>query len=117
MVRTVTTKTRHTIVHAAKRGAKNVKAVAGEAIGAAAKAATEVVLEKTNAALAAGRAKLTRSTPARKRAPGRSARARVDKTQRSPRGGKKNARPRAPTPPDKNDTTQTNAPRRKKDRR
>ena len=78
MVGTVT-RTRHTIVRAAKRGAATVKAAAGEAIGAAAKAATEVVLEKTNAALAAGRAKLTRSSPAIKRAAEKTARRSLDK--------------------------------------
>jgi hypothetical protein len=82
MVRTVTTRTRHSIVHAAKRGARNVRAVAGEAIGAAAKAATEVVLEKTNAALAAGRAKLTRSSPVIKRAAEKTARRSIDKRAR-----------------------------------
>ena len=41
MVRTVTSKIKHTVVHETKRGAKNVKAVAGEAIGAAAKAARD----------------------------------------------------------------------------
>jgi len=35
MVRTLSTRTKHTIVHAAKHSAKNVKAVAGQAIGAA----------------------------------------------------------------------------------
>jgi hypothetical protein len=82
MVRTVTTRTRHSIVHAAKRGATNVRAVAGEAIGAAAKAATEVVLEKTNAALAAGRVKLSRSSPAIKRAAEKTARRSIDKPAR-----------------------------------
>ena len=81
MVGTVT-RTRHTIVRAAKRGAATVKAAAGEAIGAAAKAATEVVLEKTNAALAAGRAKLTRSSPAIKRAADKTARGSLYKPSR-----------------------------------
>jgi hypothetical protein len=94
MVRTVTTRTRHSIVHAAKRGAKNVKMVAGEAIGAAAKAATEVVLEKTNAALAAGRAKLSRSSPAIKRAAEKTARRSIDKPARR-RRRKQTARGRA----------------------
>ena len=88
MVRTVT-RTRHTIVRAAKRGAATVKSVAGEAIGAAAKAATEVVLDKTNAALAAGRAKLTRSSPAIKRAAEKTARRSVDKPARRKRAARK----------------------------
>jgi hypothetical protein len=88
MVRTVT-RTRHTIVRAAKRGAATVKSVAGEAIGAAAKAATEVVLDKTNAALAAGRAKLTRSSPAIKRAAEKTARQSLDKPARRNRATRK----------------------------
>jgi hypothetical protein len=90
MVRTVT-RTRHTIVHAAKRGAATVKAVAGEAIGAAAKAATEVVLDKTNAALAAGRARLTRSSPAIKRAAEKTARRSLDKPARRKRAVRRRA--------------------------
>ena len=90
MVGTVT-RTRHTIVRAAKRGAATVKAAAGEAIGAAAKAATEVVLEKTNAALAAGRAKLTRSSPAIKRAAEKTARRSLDKPARRKRAARKRA--------------------------
>lgn len=88
MVRTVT-RTRHTIVRAAKRGAATVKSVAGEAIGAAAKAATEVVLDKTNAALAAGRAKLTRSSPAIKRTAEKTARQSLDKPARRKRATRK----------------------------
>jgi len=90
MVRTVTT-TGHTIVRAAKRGAATAKTVAGEAIGAAAKAATEVVLDKTNAALAAGRAKLTRSSPAIKRAVEKTARRSIDKPARRKRAARKRA--------------------------
>ncbi len=85
MVRTVTSKIKHTVVHEAKRGAKNVKAVAGEAIGAAAKAATEIALEKTSAALAAGRTTLTRSSPAISRAAEKTARQTVDEPRRSSR--------------------------------
>jgi hypothetical protein len=85
MVRTLTTRTKNSIVHAAKRGAKNVKAVSGEAVGAAAKAATEVVLKKTGEALAAGHATLTRSSPAMQRAAEKSVRQTVDKPRRSTR--------------------------------
>jgi hypothetical protein len=81
-MRTVTSRTRHTIVHAARRGAKNVKAVTGEAIGAAAKAATDVVLEKTGAALAAGRATLSRTAPSIKRVAEKTARQSLDKLRR-----------------------------------
>jgi hypothetical protein len=90
MVRTVT-RAGHTIVRAAKRGAATVKTVAGEAIGAAAKAATEVVLDKTNAALAAGHAKLTRSSPAIKRAAEKTARRSLDKPARRKRPARKRA--------------------------
>ena len=58
-------------------------------IGAAAKAATEVVLEKTSAALTASRAKLTQSSPAIKRAAEKTARQTVDKPQRSSRRRKR----------------------------
>lgn len=85
MVRAVTSRTRNTIVHAARRGAKNVKAVAGEAIGAAAKAATEVVLEKTGVALAAGRATLSRTAPSIKRAAEKTARQSLDKPRHTRR--------------------------------
>ena len=90
MVRTVT-RAGHTIVRAAKRGAATVKTVAGEAIGAAAKAATEVVLDNTNAALAAGHAKLTRSSPAIKRAAEKTARRSLDKPARRKRSTRKRA--------------------------
>ena len=91
MVRTVTSKIKHTVVHEAKRGAKNVKAVAGEAIGAAAKAATEIALEKTSAALAAGRTTLTRSSPAISRAAEKTARQTVDEPRRSSRRKKRSS--------------------------
>ncbi|MGB6415027.1 MAG: hypothetical protein WBF50_00325, partial [Pseudolabrys sp.] len=61
------------------------------AIGAAAKVATEVVLEKTNAALAAGRAKLTRSSPAIRRAAEKTARRSLDKPARRKRAARKPA--------------------------
>jgi len=95
MVRTVTSETKRTIFHAAKQGAKTVKTVAGEAIGAAARAATEVVLDKTNAALAAGHATISRSSPAIKRAAEKTARRSIDKPARSRR--KKQTAGRRPT--------------------
>jgi hypothetical protein len=81
MVR-ITTRARRAITHAAQRGAKGVKTVAGEALGAAAKAATDVVLERTAAALASGKAKLTQATPAIRRAAGKAAKRSVDRPTR-----------------------------------
>jgi predicted RNA-binding protein with EMAP domain len=69
MVRTIT-KAKQAITGAAQRGAKTVKVVAGEVLSEAAKAAADVVLVKTADALATGRAKVTRSAPAMKRAVG-----------------------------------------------
>jgi len=71
MAKTFTRKAKHAIAGAAQRGAKNVKAVAGEALGAAARAATDIVLQRTAAALGSGRDQLMRSRPAVKRAAGR----------------------------------------------
>lgn len=71
MAKTFTRKAKHVIAGAAQRGAKNVKAVAGEALGAAARAATDIVLQRTAAALGSGRDRLMRSRPAVKRAAGR----------------------------------------------
>ena len=82
MSKTVSTRSKHTIAHAAKRGVKSVQAVAGEALGAAAKAATEVVLNKTGEAIAAGHDTLLRSSPAIQRAAEKSARHSVDKPRR-----------------------------------
>ena len=81
----VSARTKRTITHAAKTGAKKVKAVAGEAIGAAAKASTEVILKKTGEALAAGHANLTRSSPAIARAAEKTARQGIDKPLRGTR--------------------------------
>ncbi|MGB2659731.1 MAG: hypothetical protein WBC84_15980, partial [Pseudolabrys sp.] len=72
MAKMFTRKAKHAIA-AAQRGAKNVKAVAGEALGAAARAATDIVLQRTAAVLGSGRDQLTRSRPAIKRAAGRAA--------------------------------------------
>ncbi|MGB7687514.1 MAG: hypothetical protein WBL98_03485, partial [Pseudolabrys sp.] len=73
MAKMFTRKAKHAIAGAAQRGAKNVKAVAGEALGAAARAATDIVLQRTAAVLGSGRDQLTRSRPAIKRAAGRAA--------------------------------------------
>jgi hypothetical protein len=73
VVKTVTTKAKDAIADAAQRSAKGVKSVAGEALGAAAKAAAQIVLESTANALEAGRARIRRSTPAMKQAAGKAA--------------------------------------------
>jgi hypothetical protein len=69
MVRSVTTKAKQAISDAAQRSGENVRSVAGDAFSVAAKA-TDVVVESTTNALAAGQAKLRQSTPAMKRAIG-----------------------------------------------
>jgi hypothetical protein len=69
MVRSVTTKAKQAISDAAQRSVENVRSVAGDAFSVAAKA-TDVVVESTTNALAAGQAKLRQSTPAMKRAIG-----------------------------------------------
>lgn len=66
MVRSITTKARDAITYAAQRSGS----IAGDALGAAAMAAADVVLESTTNALDAGRAKIKQSTPAMKRAIG-----------------------------------------------
>ncbi len=70
MVRSITTKARDAITNAAQRSIKGVKSVAGDALGAAAKAAADVVVESTTHALEAGRTKIKQSAPAIKRAIG-----------------------------------------------
>jgi hypothetical protein len=94
MVRIIRKKTRHTIAGAARRGAKAVTSVAGEALGAAAKAATGVVLDSTAKVLEAGRSKIERDTPSMQRAAGRAARRTIS---RSPRTRKKSAPKRRQT--------------------
>jgi hypothetical protein len=79
MVKTVTTKAKNAIVDAAQRSAKGVKSVAGVALGEAAKAAAQVVLESTANALEVGRATISRSTPAMKQAVGNAAQGVVSK--------------------------------------
>jgi hypothetical protein len=54
MVRSVTTKAKQAISDAAQRSVENVRSVAGDAFSVAAKA-TDVVVESTTNALAAGR--------------------------------------------------------------
>jgi hypothetical protein len=74
MVRILRAKTQHAIRKVARRGAKTVRSVAGDALGAAAKAAAGVVLDSTAKVLEAGRSTVQRSAPAMERAAGRAAR-------------------------------------------
>jgi len=73
MVKMVATRTKRVIKHVAQRSIEGARSVAGEALGAAATAAADVVLESTANALDAGRATINQSTPAVKRAVGRAA--------------------------------------------
>ncbi len=73
MVRSITPRARDAITNAAQRSVKGVTSIAGDALGAAAKAAADVVLESTTNALEAGRAKIKQSSPAMKRAIGKAA--------------------------------------------
>ena len=57
-----------TVVGAAKLGARGVKSVAGDALGAAASAAAGVVLDRVSEALGSGQNKLESMTPAAQRA-------------------------------------------------
>jgi hypothetical protein len=82
MVRTVTKRAKDAIVDAAQ----GVRTMAGEAFGAATKAAADVVFESTADALEAGRSKLQRATPAMENALGNAARRSVVK--RKPAGRK-----------------------------
>ncbi len=75
MVRTVTKTAKDAIVDAAQ----GVRTMAGEAFGAATKAAADVVFESTANALEAGRARLRRATPAMENALGNAARRSVSK--------------------------------------
>ena len=57
-----------TVVGAAKLGARGVKSVASDALGAATSAAAGVVLDRVSEALGSGQDKLERMTPAAQRA-------------------------------------------------
>lgn len=90
MVRTVTKKAKDAIVDAAQ----GVRTMAGEALGAATKAAADVVFESTASALEAGRAKLTRAAPSMENALANTARRTVSKrkpSHRKARAGRKGA--------------------------
>jgi hypothetical protein len=75
MVRTVTKRAKDAIVDAAQ----GVRTIAGEAFGAATKAASDVVFESTANALEAGRVRLRRAGPAMENALGNAARRSVSK--------------------------------------
>ena len=75
MVRTVTKKAKDALVDAAQ----GVRTMAGEALGAATKAAADVVFETTASALEVGRSKLQRKSPAMENALGNAARRTVTK--------------------------------------
>ena len=70
MVRTVTKKAKDAIIDAAQ----GVRTMAGDALGAATKAAADVVFETTASALESGRSKLQRKSPAMENALGNAAR-------------------------------------------
>jgi len=82
MVRTVATKAKDAVTDAAQRSARCVKSIAGDALGAAAKAAADVVLESTVHALEFGRTRLRQASPAMKQAIGKAAKRTVSKPVR-----------------------------------
>jgi hypothetical protein len=86
MVRTVTKKAKDAIVDAAQ----GVRTIAGEALGAATKAAADVVFESSANALEAGRSRLLRATPRMENALGNAARRSV--TKRKPARRKTSAK-------------------------
>src|SRR5262249_6828052 len=73
MVKTAASQTKRAIKHVAQRSIEGARSVTGEALGAAATAAADVVLESTANALEAGRVRINQSTPEVKRAGGRAA--------------------------------------------
>jgi hypothetical protein len=73
MARSIATKAKRAITQVAQCGARGVKSVAADALGAAAKAAAGVVLVSTAKALATGRTKVEQSIPAMERAIGKAA--------------------------------------------
>src|SRR5262249_10352499 len=87
MVRTVTKKAKAALVDAAQ----GVRTIAGEALGAATKAAADVVFESSANALAAGRARLQRATPRMENALGNAARRTITK-RRTSAGRKRSAK-------------------------
>ena len=75
MVRTVTKRAKDAIIDAAQ----GVRNIAGDALGAATKAAADVVFESTANALEAGRSKIARAAPAMENALATTARRTVAK--------------------------------------
>jgi hypothetical protein len=81
MVRTVTKRAKDAIVDAAQ----GVRTIAGEALGAATKAAADVVFDSTANALESGRARLRRATPMMESALGDAARRSISKRKSAAR--------------------------------
>jgi hypothetical protein len=96
MARMMSPRTKRTVKDTAKRGARAVKSVAGEALSAAARAAAGVVLESTVDALERGRTKVSQSTPSIKRAVGKAAKRTVTRagSRQSPKSKKTAVRKR-----------------------
>ena len=92
MVRTVTKRAKDAIVDAAQ----GVRTIAGDALGAATKAAADVVFESTANALEAGRVRLRRATPGMENALGNAARRSVSERPSARRKTKRTAKRKAP---------------------
>jgi hypothetical protein len=71
MATSIATRAKRAITSVTRQGAKGLKSVAPDALGAAAKAAAGVVFDSTAKALAAGRTTVEQSTPAMKPAIGK----------------------------------------------
>jgi hypothetical protein len=97
MVRLIKPKTRRAITNMARRGAQTVRSVAGDAMGAAAKAAAGVVLDSTASALETGHSKIQRSSPAMQRAAGKAARRTITQRSRITRRSRKKSTPKRRT--------------------
>ena len=108
MVRTVTKKAKDVIIDAAQ----GVRTMAGEAFGAATKAAADVVFESTADALEAGRVRLRRATPGMENALGNAARRSV--TKRKVPGRKTSSRSASKTAATRKHGTRRKAAGRKK---
>ncbi len=87
MVRTVTKRAKDAIVDAAQ----GVRTMAGDALGAATKAAADVVFETTANALESGRSRLRRATPEMESALGNAARRSVTRSATKRKPGRRKA--------------------------
>ncbi len=91
MAKSITTKAREKIADLAKRGSSRAKSIAADALGAAATAATEVVLKSAAKGMERGGSGLKRAIPRVKRKVGQTARRAVrpkTKTSRARRTSK-----------------------------